>query len=76
MSHLDHKAKAPRVLVMGASRGIGKEVVRQLSGRAAHVVACARRVDRIPEMADVVALGCDVRDAVGAPMRWHERPRS
>jgi NAD(P)-dependent dehydrogenase (short-subunit alcohol dehydrogenase family) len=62
MSDLDHRAKAPRVLVMGASSGIGQELVRQLSSRAAHVVACARRVEPIAEMADVVAYGCDVRD--------------
>jgi NAD(P)-dependent dehydrogenase (short-subunit alcohol dehydrogenase family) len=59
----EQKAKAPRVLVIGASSGIGEEVVRQLSARAAHVVACARRVERIPKVADVVAHGCDVRDA-------------
>ena len=63
MSDLDHRAKAPRVLVMGASTGIGHELVRQLSVRAVHVVACARRVERIAEMSEVVAHGCDLRDA-------------
>jgi NAD(P)-dependent dehydrogenase (short-subunit alcohol dehydrogenase family) len=63
MSDLNHRAKAPRVLVMGASSGIGQELVRQLSARSAHVVACARRVERIAEMAEVVAHRCDLRDA-------------
>jgi NADP-dependent 3-hydroxy acid dehydrogenase YdfG len=63
MSDFDLMAKVPRVLVMGASSGIGQELVRQLSARAADVVACARRVDRIAEMDEVVAYGCDLRDA-------------
>jgi NAD(P)-dependent dehydrogenase (short-subunit alcohol dehydrogenase family) len=63
MSDFDLMAKVPRVLVMGASSGIGQELVRQLSARAADVVACARRVDRIAEMDGVVAYRCDLRDA-------------
>jgi NAD(P)-dependent dehydrogenase (short-subunit alcohol dehydrogenase family) len=63
MSDLSHRAKAPRILVMGASSGIGQELIRQLSARGAHVVACARRVERIGDLDNVVARGCDLRDA-------------
>lgn len=48
---------------MGASSGIGQELVRQLLTQGAHVAACARRLERITNIAGVVAHGCDVRDA-------------
>jgi NAD(P)-dependent dehydrogenase (short-subunit alcohol dehydrogenase family) len=63
MSDLEDTLRAPRTLVMGASSGIGHELVRQLSTRGAYVVACARRVERMADLADVVVHGCDVRDA-------------
>jgi NAD(P)-dependent dehydrogenase (short-subunit alcohol dehydrogenase family) len=62
MSDPDPGVRAPRVLVVGASSGIGGELVRHLSDRGAHVVACARRVEIIEEAPGVVAHGCDVRD--------------
>ena len=76
MSDLSHRARAQRTLVMGASSGIGQELIRQLSARGAHVVACARRVERIGDMDNVVAHGCDLRDPEQCATRWPARRRS
>jgi NAD(P)-dependent dehydrogenase (short-subunit alcohol dehydrogenase family) len=51
-----------RTLVVGASSGIGRELVVQLVDRGARVVAAARRVDRLVELAGVQGIGCDVRE--------------
>ena len=60
-----------RVLVVGASSGIGREVAVQLGAAGARVVVAARRADRLSEViadiADSTAGGassvvCDVRD--------------
>jgi NAD(P)-dependent dehydrogenase (short-subunit alcohol dehydrogenase family) len=50
------------VLIFGASSGIGRELASQLSARGAQIVACARRVERIDAMDDVLAIECDVQD--------------
>jgi NAD(P)-dependent dehydrogenase (short-subunit alcohol dehydrogenase family) len=64
-----------RVLVVGASSGIGREVARQLGAAGARVVLAARRADRLAEAVAAVKGGgsnstagaassvvCDVRD--------------
>jgi NAD(P)-dependent dehydrogenase (short-subunit alcohol dehydrogenase family) len=65
-----------RILVTGASSGLGAHTVRLLATRGAHVAAAARRLDRVEALADelrgsgsrVVPLGADVTDeaSVGA----------
>lgn len=47
------------VVVTGASAGIGRESVRQLTARGAHVVAVARRRQELSELSDET--GCDYR---------------
>ncbi len=56
-----------RVLVVGASSGIGEAVVRLLAAKGAHVAAAARREDHLRALAaqcapNVVPLTCDVTD--------------
>jgi len=60
-----------RVLVVGASSGIGREVAVQLGAAGARVVLAARRADRLAEAVAAVSGGgggdarsvvCDVRD--------------
>ena len=38
-------------LVTGASAGIGTEICKMLAGKGVKVVGCARREDRVKEMA-------------------------
>jgi NAD(P)-dependent dehydrogenase (short-subunit alcohol dehydrogenase family) len=51
-------------IVTGASSGLGARFARVLAGAGARVVACARRVDRLDELASdepaIVPVGCDV----------------
>jgi NAD(P)-dependent dehydrogenase (short-subunit alcohol dehydrogenase family) len=55
-----------RVLVTGASSGIGLETVRLLSSLGASVAACGRRLDRLREIADqgpggsIIPISCDL----------------
>jgi NAD(P)-dependent dehydrogenase (short-subunit alcohol dehydrogenase family) len=49
-----------RVLVVGASSGIGRGLAVELAARGAIVAAAARRAQRLKELPDVVALQCDV----------------
>jgi len=56
-----------RVLVVGASSGIGREVAVQLGAAGARVVLAARRADRLAEAVaevgnDASSVVCDVRD--------------
>jgi NAD(P)-dependent dehydrogenase (short-subunit alcohol dehydrogenase family) len=56
-----------RVLVVGASSGIGREVAVQLGAGGARVVVAARRADRLDELVAELGNGagsvvCDVRD--------------
>jgi len=44
--------KGKRVVVTGASSGLGAHFVRLLAGHGAHVVAAARRLDRLTQLAD------------------------
>jgi NAD(P)-dependent dehydrogenase (short-subunit alcohol dehydrogenase family) len=63
--------RGARVLVVGASSGIGREVAVQLGAGGARVVLAARRVDRLADAVaavsgaggtDARAVACDVRD--------------
>jgi NAD(P)-dependent dehydrogenase (short-subunit alcohol dehydrogenase family) len=52
-----------RVLVVGASSGIGQEVAAQLVAAGAQVATAARRVERLAELHGVkTTLRCDARD--------------
>jgi NAD(P)-dependent dehydrogenase (short-subunit alcohol dehydrogenase family) len=50
-----------RTLVVGASSGIGRELVVQLVGQGARVAASARRTERLAELQGAEPLACDVR---------------
>jgi NAD(P)-dependent dehydrogenase (short-subunit alcohol dehydrogenase family) len=52
--------KGQRVIVVGASSGIGRGLAVMLAARGANVVAAARRLDRLTEVAGVYPLACDV----------------
>jgi NAD(P)-dependent dehydrogenase (short-subunit alcohol dehydrogenase family) len=73
-------------LVTGASRGIGKEVARQLGARGYEVLVSARSAERASAVADELAaaggsfspLALDVADPLGiaaAAAKVHESPR-
>ena len=54
-----------RVVVTGASAGIGREAARQLSAAAAHVIAVARREDELAQLVDEIGgeyRTCDLAD--------------
>jgi NADP-dependent 3-hydroxy acid dehydrogenase YdfG len=55
-----------RAIVTGASSGIGAATARALAREGATVAAGARRVDRLAELGDVIALELDVTDAESA----------
>jgi NADP-dependent 3-hydroxy acid dehydrogenase YdfG len=59
---LGQTLQGQRILVVGASSGIGREVVAQVTARGAQVVAAARRIDRLREISSALAVCCDVRD--------------
>lgn len=58
-----------RILVVGASSGIGRSVAVQAAEEGARVVAAARRLEQLEEIAGdgsgIVARRCDVRDPAG-----------
>jgi NADP-dependent 3-hydroxy acid dehydrogenase YdfG len=49
-----------RVIVVGASSGIGRGLAAALAEQGALVVGAARRIDRIAELSGVTPVGCDV----------------
>ena len=51
-------ASAERVLVLGASSGVGQAVARQYARRGARVCAVARRADKINALAAECGAGC------------------
>jgi NADP-dependent 3-hydroxy acid dehydrogenase YdfG len=55
-----------RVLVVGASSGIGRGLAVELAARGAVVAAAARRAERLSELPDVVPLPCDVTSPAAA----------
>jgi NADP-dependent 3-hydroxy acid dehydrogenase YdfG len=52
-----------RILVVGASSGIGRAIARAAAGEGAVVVAAARRVDRLKELEGIIPLQCDVTNS-------------
>lgn len=51
------------VLVTGASSGFGEAITRRFVASGAHVIAAARRADRLPTGDRILPLTLDVRDA-------------
>jgi NADP-dependent 3-hydroxy acid dehydrogenase YdfG len=61
-----------RVLVTGASSGIGEAVARAVIGAGARAALLARRADRLASLterlgADAVAVACDITDETAVP---------
>jgi NADP-dependent 3-hydroxy acid dehydrogenase YdfG len=57
-----------RVLVVGASKGLGRSIAARLDAEGAHIGIAGRSVDRLESLAQQcgerpLVLGCDVRDA-------------
>lgn len=64
---LAEQVKSRRILVTGASHGIGRAAAERLCGTGAEVIAVARSVDRLDELArrcGAVAMPCDLSDPV------------
>lgn len=60
-----HPVEGQTVVVTGASAGIGREVVRQLGARGAHVIAVARREDELRSLSSETGCRyhvCDLSD--------------
>lgn len=53
--------KGRHALVTGASSGIGREIARVLAAHGAHLVVCARRRERLEELADALGRSHGVR---------------
>jgi NAD(P)-dependent dehydrogenase (short-subunit alcohol dehydrogenase family) len=67
LAHLPEDLLSERVaIVTGASSGLGARFAQVLTQAGAHVVACARRVERIEELARteprILPVRCDVSD--------------
>jgi NAD(P)-dependent dehydrogenase (short-subunit alcohol dehydrogenase family) len=60
---VNRQGEAQRVLVVGASSGIGAATASALAGAGAHVVGAARRENKIAELDGVIPVGCDVSSA-------------
>lgn len=58
----DRDLRDRRVLVTGASSGIGAAVARAALGRGARVAGLARRTDRLRAIAGLVPAAADIRD--------------
>ena len=66
-----------RAIVVGASSGIGREMVRQLASEGTKVAAIARRAERLEELAGefpglVLPFEADVKETDGVPERFRE----
>uniref|UniRef100_A0A7C3EDF4 SDR family NAD(P)-dependent oxidoreductase n=1 Tax=Gracilinema caldarium TaxID=215591 RepID=A0A7C3EDF4_9SPIR len=56
--------KGKRIVITGASSGIGAELCKGLAGEN-RILAVARRVERIPQHTNIIALSCDVSTKEG-----------
>ena len=54
----------PIVLITGASSGLGAEMARQLADRGYDLALCARRTDRLAELATQIATAHPARRVV------------
>jgi NAD(P)-dependent dehydrogenase (short-subunit alcohol dehydrogenase family) len=52
-----------RVVIFGASSGIGRALASELSDRGARVAVCARRVERLADLSATAAIRCDVTES-------------
>jgi len=52
-----------RVVVFGASSGIGRALASELSDQGAEVAVCARRLNRLADVSASVAIPCDVTES-------------
>jgi NADP-dependent 3-hydroxy acid dehydrogenase YdfG len=60
MTDLSNGVEGQRVVVVGASSGIGRGLATMLAENGASVVAAARRLDRLAELPGVLPVACDV----------------
>jgi NAD(P)-dependent dehydrogenase (short-subunit alcohol dehydrogenase family) len=63
LTTLGSRLTGQRVLVVGASSGIGRATATGAAAEGAVVVAAARRIDRLKELEDIIPLQCDVTNA-------------
>jgi NAD(P)-dependent dehydrogenase (short-subunit alcohol dehydrogenase family) len=59
----DSRLTGQRILVVGASSGIGRATANAAAAEGAVVVAAARRIDRLRELEDIIPFQCDVTSA-------------
>jgi NADP-dependent 3-hydroxy acid dehydrogenase YdfG len=74
-------ARFPSVVVVGASSGIGAEIVRYLAADGSRVAAVARRLDRLDSLAaaapnKVFPIAHDVTDYASVPVAFQEATRA
>lgn len=62
MKHKEPVWKDKNVVVTGASSGIGRAIAEQLLGEGAHVVAMARRIQRLQTLPGAYACTVDLAD--------------
>jgi 3-oxoacyl-[acyl-carrier protein] reductase len=68
---MDLGLEGRRAVVMGASRGLGRAIASELAAEGSHVVAVARNLARLDDLANsaasargtITALACDLADA-------------
>ena len=70
---LSMRLEGKTVVVTGASSGMGKAIVELFVKEGANVVAVARRMERLEELAGALKAGC-CRSAVICPGQRTTRP--